>query len=700
MKNGNVFEELDSIFRPRSVALIGASAKPGKVGRLFMDCFLEMGFRELYPVNPGEEEILGIKTYPSARLIPGPVDMAIVATPTASAPAAVEDCVAKGVKIIVINTSGFAESGKKGRAGQEEMVRIAREGGARVIGPNCIGIYCPSSGLPFLLRAGKTAGSVGLVSQSGFFADYLTVTATAKGIGFSKAVSCGNEADLTAVDFLEYLGEDPETRTIVAYLESIKDGRRFYEAARRASEKKPVILLRGGLTEGGARAAVSHTGAIAGAQSVWEGVARHTGIVTAGSFEEILDCLSAFHLQPLPGGNRVGIVSGPGGIAVNATDMCLETGLSVPRFSAATDEKLRRSMPLVGGSVENPIDLSLASLVGPHVYRDAIRTVLEDEGIDMVLVVAIVGGERLRDIILEAKRGLTDPKPIAVVVMAGATDEVGRDCMTLPASGIAAYPDAARAIRALYRMSEYVRFRKRAEESPPDRRKTGVPGRATAAISKAAGEGRTTLTEHESKEVLKTYGIPVAKEVEATNKAGFSRAIDEIGFPMVIKAAGPGLSHKTEMGLVYVDIRTKKEARAAYADIMQKRRGVPSSVLVQEMIKGSRELIIGLNRDPSFGPCVMAGMGGIFSEALKDTTLRAAPVDKKEALEMIAELKVSKVLGPFRGMKQADLGRIADIIVKVSRIGIDFPEVKEIDINPIIVTEGRPVAVDALVVLE
>ncbi len=249
-----IFDELDPIFHPRSVALIGASAKPGKVGRLFMDSFIDAGFRELYPVNPGEQEILGFPAYPSVLQIPHPVDMAIVATPTAAALQAVRECVEKGVKTIVVNTAGFAEGGDKGRALQEEMAAVARTGGIRVIGPNCIGVYCPASKLPFLLKPGMAPGTVGLVSQSGFFADYLTIVATANGIAFSKAVSCGNECDLNATDFLRYLGEDPDTRTIVAYLEGIKDGRAFYDAVREISLKKPIILLRGGLTEGGARA--------------------------------------------------------------------------------------------------------------------------------------------------------------------------------------------------------------------------------------------------------------------------------------------------------------------------------------------------------------------------------------------------------------------------------------------------------------
>jgi acetyltransferase len=460
----SIFAELDPIFHPRSVALIGASGKPGKIGRVFMDSFLRTGFRELYPVNPGEEEILGVKAYPSVLDIPYPVDLAIVITPTYSALPAVKDCAAKQVKTIVITTSGFAEAGEDGEKVQKEMVRIARQSGARIIGPNCIGIYCPASKLPFLLGQGSEAGSVGLVSQSGFFADYLTLTATANGIAFSKAISCGNEADLTVMDFLEYLGEDPETRTIVAYLEGMKDGRRFYDAAADISKRKPIILLKGGMTEAGARAAISHTGALAGSRPVWEGALRHAGIVSARSFEEVLDFLYSFHLQPLPRGRRVGIISGPGGIAVATTDICLEMGLDVPQFSARTTDKLRKTMPLVGGSINNPIDLSLASLVGPHVYGDAIRILSEEESIDMLLVISIVGGERLRDLVLNAMAEVRTRKPVVVTIMAGTTESIGRDFPLLLGSRVSVYPDAARAAKSLSRLSEYARFRERQGE--------------------------------------------------------------------------------------------------------------------------------------------------------------------------------------------------------------------------------------------
>ncbi|HUJ89365.1 MAG TPA: CoA-binding protein, partial [Syntrophorhabdales bacterium] len=551
------------MFHPRSLAVIGASGKPGKIARVLMDRLLETGFQKLYPVNPGESEILGIKAYRSILEIPDPVDMAIVLTPTDSALAAVTECAEKGVKTIVITTSGFGETGEKGKAVQQEMVRVARAGGARVIGPNCVGIYCPASRLPYLLGAGMAPGSVGVVSQSGFFADYLTLTATGNGIRFSKAISCGNESDLTATDFLEYLGEDPETETVVAYLEGTADGRRFYHVAQEASRKKPIILWKGGLTETGARAAISHTGALAGSGRIWEGALRQAGIVTVASFEEALDSLYAFHLQPLPRGKRIGIISGPGGAAVGTTDRCFQLGLEVPQFSQDTIEKLRKAMPPVGGSINNPVDLSLASMVLPRICKDALIIAAEDENIDMLLVISVVGGELLRDLMLEALAEMRDKKPFVVTVMAGTAQSVAQDLGLLLASGISAYPDASRAAKALARLSEYARIRESRPAAEGERLATTDATRGPNrfdVIEAALKQGRTTLSEHESKELLRAYGIPVTREEEIFDERGLGESLARIGFPLVIKAGGPNVSHKTERGLVHTDIRNEHEA--------------------------------------------------------------------------------------------------------------------------------------------
>ncbi len=421
----------------------------------------------------------------------------------------------------------------------------------------------------------------------------------------------------------------------------------------------------------------------------------------------MLDCLYAFHFQPLPKGDRVGIISGPGGIAVTTTDACLEMGMSVPQFSKGTAGKLLASMPLVGGSVANPIDLSLASVVGPHVYRDAIRMLLEEKNVDMLLVISATEGARLRDLMLEAAHGLDAKKPVAVAVMAGTSDAVARDCRLLLDAGIPAYPDALRAAKALCRTWEYAQFLKRARDRTDEklksagrRRSKGAAKDTRAIIEKAAREGRHRLSGHESAQVLRAYGIPVAREVEVSGERPLRQACAEIGFPVAIKAAWPDASHKTDLGLVRLNVRNMKEAVSAFRQIAAGRKGVEKDVLVQEMVGGARELIAGLIRDPLFGPCVMVGMGGVFSDVMADRSFRPAAVDAAEALDMIGELKGRAILGPFRGMPACDLDRIADVIVRLGKIGCEQPDIAELDINPLIISGAAPVAVDAIIVLD
>jgi acyl-CoA synthetase (NDP forming) len=442
---------------------------------------------------------------------------------------------------------------------------------------------------------------------------------------------------------------------------------------------------------------------LAGSRRVWEGALRQAGVISVASFEEALDCLYAFHLQPLPKGRRVGIISGPGGTAVSTTDRCLELGLEVPQFSRRTTEKLHKTMPLTGGSINNPIDLSLASMVAPHVVRDALRIAADDENIDMLLVITVVGGERFRDLILEAMGEVKRRKPLAVTVMAGDMQSVARDFPLLLTSGISVYSDAVRAAKALARLSEYAGYRRR--PSVParrnvDRQRDRTPSaRGIGVIDKALKQGRTILSERESKDVLRTYAIPVTREKEIHDEQALREALREIGFPAVIKACGPNVTHKTERGLVHLDARNQREAGAAFKQIINEVKAAGGSVLVQEMIKGSRELVAGFVRDEQFGPCVMFGLGGIYTEILQDIVFRVAPIEKAEALEMIDEMKARKILDAFRTMPATDIDQLADILVKVGNIGLEQSAIKEIDINPIIVSRDGPVAVDALILL-
>jgi len=445
----DILAKLERIFYPRGVAVVGASNREGNFGRFFLDSFIQLGFKKLYVVHPTEKEVLGIKAYPRVMEISDEVDLAVVVSPVETVPQVVAECTEKGVKGVVIFTAGFAEKGDEGRRLEQEMVGIARRGDTRIIGPNCMGIYCPSSGLSNFPGVSKESGPVGMISHSGSLANMLTMAAVGQRIRFSKVVSCGNECDLNAVDFLEYLGQDPETRIIIAYLETIKGGRRFCQLAREISKEKPIIVWKGGTTERGARAAASHTGALAGSNQIWRAVFAQTGIISAHSAEEMLDYLQAFYYLALPKGKRVAIVSGPGGPAVATSDACVESGLELGELSDNTKKRIAELIPPVGTSIDNPIDLGMGSAFNPQWYIESIRALGEDREVDMLL---IIGGSWLPnfgDMVLEAVKRVN--KPAAFVSM-GLLPIVSTE-------GIAIYPDGRRAAMALGKLVEYRRFR-------------------------------------------------------------------------------------------------------------------------------------------------------------------------------------------------------------------------------------------------
>jgi len=453
-------EQLRAIFNAEHVALVGASDKEGSFGRLFLEGMRDTGCKNLYPVNPRKPELLGMKAYPSISDVPAELDAAILLTPPESVLDLVKECVANKVKCAVVVASGFGEMGADGKELEREIGRVGREGGTRVIGPNCLGFFNPAAGvitLPQVIMKGVPSepGSVGGFSQSGSFVDYLVWFLGTKGLRFSTMVSCGNECDLAAEDYLEYLGADERTQTIVAYMEGVKNGRRFFEVAREVSKKKPIILWRGGLTEQGARAAASHTGALAGSAAVWNAMVKQTGIVNVASVEDVVDCAVAFHYLPLPKGRRIAIIGGQGGTGVGTADNCYNLGLELPRLGEKTVARLREVLPPVGTSVGNPTDTGVASLLNPSLYAQAIEIVAADEGIDMILVISTPVQACLEHV---AAAATSIDKPLAVSVYALPESEPGI-YRILSEKGVAAYPDPKRAATVLARMAEYAKVR-------------------------------------------------------------------------------------------------------------------------------------------------------------------------------------------------------------------------------------------------
>ncbi len=448
--------DLERIFHPRSLSIIGASSREGSFGRMFLQGLIRIGFREIYPVHPRETELLGLKAYQSIKDIPHDVDIAILMTPPDSTLQVVQDCAEKEMKGIIVFTAGFGEKGIEGKRIEQEICRVARSRGIRVIGPNSIGIYCPTSKLltfPQGLMHGITTegGPVGSFSHSGSFVDYLTHILTKKGIRFSKVISCGNECDLNAVDFLEYFGQDKETEIVISYLEGIQDGRRFFQLSREISKEKPIIIWKGGATELGAKAAMSHTGALAGAKYVWEAMFEQAGIISVRSFEEIVDCLSCLYRLPLPRGKRIAVVAGMGGTNVGTTDNCIELGLEMARLSSATLERLARLLPPVGTSVGNPTDIGVATLVAPNLYGETLKILDEDESVDMLLAISDPGRPCTQSIV-EAARKIK--KPLAVTLFA-LPEFAAEEYAFLAQNNIATFGDAKRAVAALAKISRY-----------------------------------------------------------------------------------------------------------------------------------------------------------------------------------------------------------------------------------------------------
>ena len=452
-------EQIRRIFNAESVALVGATDKEGSFGRLFLEGMRDAGCKKLYPVNPKREEVLGIKAYPSISAIPEKVDAAILLTPPDAVLGLVKECVANQVGGVVVFASGFGEMGAEGKELEREIGRVGREGGTRVIGPNCLGFFNPKAGVvtyPQVLMKGvpTEAGTIGGFSQSGSFVDYLVWFLSTKGVRFSSVVSCGNECDLAAEDYLEYLGEDENTKIIVSYMEGVKNGRRFFEVAREVSRRKPIILWKGGMSEQGARAAASHTGALAGSAAIWQAMFKQAGIINVTTVEEVVECAVAFSFLPLPKGRRIALIGGQGGTGVGTADNCYAAGLELPKLEERTVARLREILPPVGTSVGNPTDTGVASLLDPSLYEKAIEIVADDQNIDMLLVISTPVPACLEYVATAAKK---ISKPLAVSVFALPESEPGI-YQFLSERQVAAYSDPKRAVNVLARMAEYAAF--------------------------------------------------------------------------------------------------------------------------------------------------------------------------------------------------------------------------------------------------
>lgn len=691
---------LDPVFRPGSVAVIGASRTPGTVGYQIVENLVRHGYRgAVYPVNPKARAIHSIPAYPSVSAIPDEIDLAVIVVPKELVLDVVDECGTKGVPAVVVITAGFKEVGGAGVERERALVERVRRYGMRLVGPNCMGVLNTSPDVAMNATFAPTMpppGPVSFMSQSGAMGVTILDYAAEYGIGIHHFVSVGNKADVSGNDLLEYWADDPETRVILMYLENFGNPRRFTRIARRVTRKKPIIVVKAGRTTAGARAASSHTGALAGLDVATDALLAQCGVIRVETVQELFDVAMAFAAQPIPRGNSVAIVTNAGGPGIIIADACESAGLHVAELAPSTQEALRAVFP-EEASVRNPVDMIATAT--PHSYRVALDGVLGDPHIDAAIAAFVPPlGVRQEDVagaIVEAARRHPD-KPALAVLMGREGLPQGR--AELKDAGIPAYIFPESAAHALAAMDRHRRWLQR----PHGEVRTFAVdrGTVTATLDRAHARGRAWIGETQALAVLDAYGIPTIRSRFAGNADEAADAAQTLGFPVVLKIASPDIVHKSDVGGVRVDLRTPDEVRTAYASILERVRAASpgacvEGALVQPYLRGGRATIIGMTTDPAFGPILMFGLGGVFVEALGDVAFRIQPVTDLDAHDMVRSIRGYRLLEGVRGEPPADIDTIIDVILRVSQLVGEHDRIAELDINPFLAFEDGGVAVDA-----
>jgi len=683
-----VAASLAPFFRPRSVAVVGASSRRGTIGGELFRNILEGDFTgAAFPVNRGGAPVAGVKGYASVAAIPDPVDLTVICVPGAAVIAAAREALETGCRALVVISAGFAEVGSEGGARQRELLALVRAHGARLIGPNCLGISSSAVRLnaTFAPRA-LPSGPIGFSSQSGALGLALLEAAANRGLGFSGFASIGNKADVSSNDLLEYWEDDEETSLVLLYLESFGNPRKFGRIARRVARRKPILAMKAGVSAAGQRAASSHTAALASSDTAVETLFRQAGVIRARSLGELVDVAALLSSQPALRGHRVAVLTNAGGLGILCADACEAAGLELPHLTPETEAALRSVLPREA-SISNPVDL-LGSAT-EVAYEACIPLVAADPNVDALIVLfvppVVAGAEEVAGGIRRAVDALPfHDKPIlASIISAGGNPrsllEGDRPIATF------AYPESA--ARALGRAAERAAWLRRPAGSSPEL--DGIdPTRARAIVGDALSHGSDDLwlPSPAARALLSAYGIPLVPERDAADPAAAATAASELGFPVVVKTAVPG-AHKTESGGVALNLATEDEVRAAAARI-----GGP--VVVQRMLDGSAELLAGVVQDPLFGPLVAFGPGGTYAELIGQAQFRIAPLTDADADELVLTGKTGKLVAGFRGKPAADTDALAELLLRLSRLADDLPEVAELDLNPIVAGPDGCVAVD------
>jgi acetyltransferase len=689
-------EGLAPFFEPESVAVVGASRDPTKVGGSVIANLRAGGFEgRVWPVNPQADVVQGLPATASLLAIDGPVDLAVIAVPAPAVLPALKECVTKGVRGAVVISAGFREAGDAGRARETELRAWLATQPIRVLGPNCLGWIRPSRRLNATFAPGMPpAGGIAFVSHSGALATAILDWARARRLGFSLFATLGNQADLTESDVLAAAADDAETRVIVAYLEGLADGRRFVATLRAATARKPVVLLKAGRSPEGARAVSSHTGALAGSDVAFDAAVRQAGAVRARSVEELFDLARGLASQPRPRGRRLLVVTNGGGLGVIAADAARDAGLVVAPLDARVQARLREVLPATA-SVGNPVDL--VGDADPARYANALHAVGPQADVDAALVIMTVQAATdavgVARAVLGATRGW--PRPVVAALVGG--DRVAPGARILEEAGLPCYPFPEPAIQVLAGMA-LVAERTRADLREPTRWATPTAGRAALDRLRAAGGERLGLAE--LMPLLLAYGIPVLTPRLAGTPEEAAAVAGALGAPVALKIASPDIVHKSDVGGVTLGLTSPTDvAHAAALMLARVRARRPDAriggLLVQRMAPPGKELLLGAVRDPQFGPLVMVGFGGIYVEVLRDTATRLAPVSPAEALEMLDELKMAVLLRGVRGEPPVDRTALADTISRFAHLAADCPDLAEVELNPLVAGATGAVAVDA-----
>ncbi len=694
---------LDMFFNPRSIAIIGASESPEKLGHRVLANVLDSGYKgQVYPINPKADEILGLKCFGSVSDVPGDIDQVIVVIPAKAVASVLDEAGRKGVKGAIIITAGFRESGEEGLKHELELLQIANKYGMRIIGPNCLGIIDTWTPLNASFSNNTTeAGTIAFTSQSGALGTGMLDYALAANIGFSHFVSLGNKADVDEVALFEAWADSPHTNVIIAYIEGLQDGAKFIKAARETAKKKPIVAVKSGRTASGSKAVSSHTGSLAGSDAAYDAAFLQAGVLRADSVQEMFDYSTAFAYQPLLKGNRIVIVTNAGGPGVMATDALEQEQLVLAQLLPETKKALAEVLP-AAANIHNPVDV--LGDAGSERYAAALDIVLEDPNIDGVLVILTpqAGTEiaETAQALIDRSNGCT--KPIFGCWIGGHATAVGSDLLSR--NQVPNYPFPERAIAAFGAMNRYRLWR---EEPDAEIERFDVDKQAVADLfATIRKEGRNTIGDAEAQTILKAYGITTPRSTVAATSDEAVAFCREIGYPVVMKIASPDILHKSEVGGIIVGVKSDEEVHEAFATLIERAQThMPDAVLwgaqVQEMVTDAREIIIGMNRDPQFGPLVMFGLGGIYVEVLKDVAFRVAPMSRLQAEQMVASIRSYKLLTGVRGQAASDLDAVIDTILRISQLVTDFDEIAEVDINPMLVREQGQgaVAVDMRLIL-